>query len=101
MKAPYVSGNDNFERGTLHAIKYVVAAGTVPGSDSIFLFYNVVAVCFRHQISERGTLHAIKYIATQGTVPGSDSLPKCAMFEMCVRGAHGSPTFEDCVTNLS
>ena len=46
MKAPYVSGSDNFERGTLHAIKYVVAAGTVLGSDSIFEFYNVVAVCF-------------------------------------------------------
>ena len=74
MKAPYVSGSDNFERGTLHAIKYVVAAGTVPGSDSIYEFYNVVAVCFRRQISERGTLHAIKYVVATGTVPGSDSI---------------------------
>ena len=46
MKAPYVFGERISERGTLHAIKYVVAAGTVPGSDSIFEFYNVVAVCF-------------------------------------------------------
>ena len=46
MKAPYVSDNENWERGTLHAIKYVVAPATVPGSGSIFEFYNVVAVCF-------------------------------------------------------
>ena len=46
MKAAYVPDNDNSEWGTLHAIKYGVAAGTVPGRDSIFDFYNIVAVCF-------------------------------------------------------
>ena len=46
MKAQYVSDSEISERGTLHAIQYVVAAGTVPGSDSIFELYNVVAVCF-------------------------------------------------------
>ena len=100
MKSLYVFGQRISERGTLHAIKYVVAAGTVLGSDSIFEFYNVVAVCFRHRISEQVTLHAIKYVGTLSTVPGSDYLLKCAMFEMCVRGAHGSPTFEDYLQNL-
>ena len=64
MKSPYVFGQRISERGTLHAIKYVVAAGTVPGSDSIFELYNVVAVCFGHRISEQVTLHAIKYVGT-------------------------------------
>ena len=64
----------NSGTGSLHAIKYAVAVCTVPGSDCIFEFYNVVAVCFRHQISERGTLHAIKYVVAAGTVPDSDSI---------------------------